>query len=343
MANKKQGVVICGAYGMENAGDDAVLAAMVAALRRLDENMPITVLARRPSLVARRFGVAAIHPLRPVRWLIAMRRAALFLSGGGSLLQDVTSRRSLWYYLAAIRAAKKRGCAVQLYGCGIGPLLREESKRKTAEILNACVDAITVRDEQSAETLRAVGVTKPRVMLAADPALSLDSASGERERCFGLALRPWPGLSAHTADIAAAVRYVYETYRLAPVFFCLGPGDRSAAEPVIAALDGVPHTVSANTKRLGRSTLVLSMRLHGLVFSLRDGAPAAGLSYDPKVSAFCGEAGYPCLPLEELTAEGLCRLMDEAAHLDAESLRAAAASLRERERANARVAAELLA
>ena len=41
-------------------------------------------------------------------------------------------------------------------------------------------------------------------------------------------------------------------------------------------------------------------------------------------------------------ARALKRLADEAAHLDAESLSAAAASLRQRERSNAGAAAELL-
>lgn len=338
----RRGAVICGAYGMDNAGDDAVLAAVVAALRRLDAGLPITVMARRPAQTAKRFGVSAVHPLRVLRWLAAMRRARIFLSGGGTLLQDVTSRRSLRYYLAAIRLAKKSGCAVQLYGCGVGPLGYESSRRKTAEILNACADAATLRDEDSLTLLRSMGVERPRLMLAADPALSLVPPRGERERRFGVVLRPWPALWLKVPELARAVRYAYETYRLEPVFFCLGPGDRAAADSVCAELADIPHTVSADARRVGRMSLVLSMRLHGLVFALSGGAPAAGLSYDPKVDAFCREAHLPCLPLDESDADGLCRLIDRAAHLDAEQLSADAEILKERERVNIAVTAELL-
>ena len=340
----RRGAVICGAYGMGNAGDDAVLAAICAALRRIDGDMPITVLARRPGETALRFGVEAVHPFAVLRWLRAMRRAALFLSGGGSLLQDVTSRRSLRYYLFTIRMARRRGCAVQLYGCGVGPLLREASRRRTAETLNACADVVTLRDEASLEALRALGVTGPRLLLAADPALSLPPSAGEPERAAGFVLREWPGVHGHIGAFAACARHVWETYRREPVFFCLAPGDRAPARAVCDRLEaeGVPCSLSVDSRRVGRMSLVLSMRLHGLVFALRDGVPAAGIGYDPKVDAFCAEAGFPCLDLGAVTGEALCALADEAVRLDGEALAAAAEKLRRRELTNGRAAAQLL-
>ena len=57
----------------------------------------------------------------------------------------------------------------------------------------------------------------------------------------------------------------------------------------------------------------------------------------------CRDAGFPCLALGSVTEESLCTLIDEAAHLDGESLSAAARRLRERERANGRAASALLA
>lgn len=341
----RRGVVICGAYGLGNAGDDAVLTAIVGQLRRIDRDMPVTVLTRRPEADARRLGVSAVHPFRVLRWLPLLRRTRLFVSGGGSLLQDVTSRRSLAFYLYAIRQAKKRGCAVQLYGCGIGPLTDSRSRRRTAQVLNECADVITLRDSGSAALLRAIGVTEPPVLLAADPALALPAASGERERTVGFVLRDWPGFARREAAFAAAARHAYHKYRLAPVFLCLAPEDRRPARAVCSRLEaeGVPCSVRADPRRMGRMGLVVSMRLHGLIFALRDGTPAAGVSYDPKVTAFCREAVLPVLALGEASAEALTALIDEAVLLDGEDLSAAAAFLRRRERVNGRAAAQLLA
>ena len=105
---------------------------------------------------------------------------------------------------------------------------------------------------------------------------------------------------------------------------------------------GVPWEISGDPDRIGGLRLVLSVRLHGLIFALREGVPAGGVSYDPKVDAFCREAGLPCLSLEAAEPESLTRLIDDALHLDGELLSAALERLRRRERINGHAAGELL-
>ena len=95
----RSGVVICGAYGHGNAGDEAILEAIIASLRELDANLPITVLSRTPEQTAKRHGVQAVHSFDLKGMKRALSGARVYLNGGGSLIQDVTSRRSLWYYL----------------------------------------------------------------------------------------------------------------------------------------------------------------------------------------------------------------------------------------------------
>jgi len=51
--------------------------------------------------------------------------------------------------------------------------------------------------------------------------------------------------------------------------------------------------------------LVVAMRLHALIFAASQAVPAVGLSYDPKVAAFCKLAGLPCLELGEVNAARL--------------------------------------
>ena len=340
----RRGAVIAGAYGMSNAGDDATLAAVAAALRRLERDMPLTVIAKRGKKAAWPVRAAGVGRLNIIGWLRAMGKAKLFLFGGGSLLQDVTSRRSLWYYLLLLRAAKAMGCATMLYGAGAGPIRDDKARDRAARYLNDYADLITARDQDTLDTLASWGVTKPRMLLGADPALSLDPAPAERERRAGFVLRSWPGLWSHVPDFAQAARYVWERYKLSPVFICLAPDDRKAAKSVAAALgNDVPCQVSPDPRRVGRMGLVLSMRLHGLVFALRDGVPAAGVSYDPKVDAFCDEAGLPMVALVDASADNLKELIDFAMHLDGEHLSASLNTLRAREQVNLSAAAELLA
>jgi polysaccharide pyruvyl transferase CsaB len=341
----RRGVVLSGAYGMDNAGDEAVLAAIVADLRSIDRLMPITVLSRKPRQTAQELSVTAYHPFFQLgRWLAALGRAKLFCSGGGTLLQDVTSRRSLWFYAFTIRSAHRRGCAVQLYGCGLGPFCHKHSAQRTARLLNRCVQAITVRDRDSLALLQNLGVTRPQISLAADPALRPVTPPVQRERRLGLVLRPWTDFSAHAEDFAAAVRYAYETYQLVPEFICLAPQDEEAAQAVTAVLeDTIPREMSHDPQRLQGAALVLSMRLHGLIFALNGKTPAAGVSYDPKVTAFCREVGFPQIAWETATAQALCRLLDDAltAALDAQA--SAVQALLQRQRVSRQVAAGLLA
>lgn len=342
MKNERRGVVICGAYGMDNAGDDAVLQSIVASLRGFDGGMPVCVMGRRPRALAARFGVAAAGRLQIVRWLRAMRQAKLFILGGGSLLQDATSRRSLWYYLIAVRLAKKMGCAVQLYGCGAGPVRHERETARCARVLNECADVICLRDEKSARTLAEWGVTRPRIVPAADSAFALAAPSGERERAIGFALRTWPAFSEKIPAFARAARYAYESYGLTPVFFAFAPGDAAAARRVTAAAGDVPCRLYSDPRGIARMSAVLSMRLHGLIFAVLGGAGAAGVSYDVKVSSFCRENALPCTLLGDVTEAGLCALIDRAVHADAEALAEKRERLRCAERANAEVAWELL-
>lgn len=64
-----------------------------------------------------------------------------------------------------------------MYGCGIGPVLREQHRKLAASVLNASVDVITLREPDSLKELQSMGVTKPEILLTADPALTLPAAS----------------------------------------------------------------------------------------------------------------------------------------------------------------------
>lgn len=342
MKNERRGVVICGAYGMDNAGDDAVLRSIVNTAREFDGEMPVCVIGRRARQTASRFGVQAAGRLQIFRWLRAMGRSKLFLLGGGSLLQDVTSRRSLWYYLALTRLAKRCGCAVMLYGSGVGPVRREREIARSARVLNECADVVCLRDAKSARTLVDWGVTVPRIVPAADPVFALPVPAAEREKCIGFALRPWPELGAKIPAFARAVRYAFEKYGLTPVFFALAPEDAAVARRVMAAAGDVPCRMRSDARELGRMSAVLSMRLHGLIFAVAGGAGCAGVSYDVKVSAFCRENGLPCSLLGDVTAQTLCTLIDRAVHADVEALGERRERLRRAERANAEVMWELL-
>ena len=233
---KKSGVLICGAYGKGNAGDDAILKAILAQLKAIDRDMPIYVMSHDPAQTRLCYHVGSVHVFDPFAFWPLMRKAKLFVSGGGSLIQNETSTRSLNYYLTTIRMAHAAGCRVMMYGCGIGPVSGEANRRHTARILNRCVDRITLREDLSRRELADMGVTKPKITVTADPALLLQPASGGAVDSYFLSndldpdgkyamfvLRPWKNLSQHLQAIVDTADYVNKTYGLTPVFVALEP------------------------------------------------------------------------------------------------------------------------
>ena len=364
-ARGRSGVVICGAYGMGNSGDEAILDAIVAEMRAIDPLMPLTVMTRDPAGASARLGLTAVHTFNFPRFLAVMRRRALYINGGGSLIQDVTSRRSLWYYLFTLRAAKRLGCKVMMYGCGIGPVKRPGGVERTRRVLNSCVDAITLREPDSIEELARFGVTKPEIILASDPALTLPSAPAEevdaaleaagaapggKYICF--ALRLWPGFGEKAGVFAAAARHAHAAYGLTPVFLPINHLDDGQAAALVAEkLGDTPHVLLPGPMSsalviglMSRMQVVVSMRLHGLIFAAGQGVPLIGVSYDPKVTAFlrCVDAG--CVPLEGLEEGELCRLIDGAAARsgDAAALEENVRKLRAIEHRSMETAARLL-
>ena len=361
----RDGVVICGAYGRGNAGDDAILEAILQEMRAIDPDMPITVLTKDPKATRLTYRVRTAGRMDVLTWKKAMRHAGLYINGGGSLIQDVTSRRSLWFYLHNIQAAHKAGCKVQMYGCGIGPVLREQHRKLAASVLNANVDVITLREPDSLKELQSMGVTKPEILLTADPALTLPAASEDeidsvllragipphgKYLCF--ALRNWKGFEDKAPLFAQAAKYAYETYGLTPVFAAVEKHlDPVAGRLAAAGLD-IPHYFlddagSAGTiiGALSRMQAVVSMRLHALIFAAGQGIPLAGVVYDPKVSAFLRYIGQEnFLDLDALTADALKAMIDRmvSSPISPEEQAAAVQKLRQIEQVNVDTARRLL-
>ena len=362
--NERESIVICGAYGRGNAGDDAILEAIVQEMRALDPERTICVMSRRPKETRLVYRTNAIYTFNVFSVLRRFRRAALYINGGGSLMQDVTSTRSIWYYCYTLRAAKKRGCKVMMYGCGIGPINRAGNRKMAARTIDRSVDRITLRDDNSRAQLEQMGVTHPDIRVSADPTIILSPAPHEvvnlaleqsgidpEGRYIGFGLRHWKGLDAALPEIAAAAEYAYEKHGLIPVFVPIEfPSDLTPAERVGALLRCPWHAVRTRQPIevtigiLARMQAVVGIRLHSLMFSAGQGVPVVGMSYDIKVDGFLKYIGSrTCLQLRSVKAADLCRLIDECVSgaLD-EEVRRTARMLREREHENVRGAAALL-
>ncbi len=332
--HRRDGVLICGAYGKGNAGDDSILEAILQQMRRIDRDIPIHVLSRNPKETKLRYRIGAVHTFDVPKFLSIMGKTKLYINGGGSLIQDVTSTRSLQYYLSSIALAKLRGNKVLMYGCGIGPV-SQKNRKAAGKTIDRYADVITLRDPNSAKALEELGVKKPEIRITADPALLLDGASEDKCTSFMLSqglkpgekyvmfvLRPWKGLEDKWKLFAAEAERLYKDHGLTPVFFALEPNrdlpvSREAAKLVQCPCHVIPapHDGHLIVGLMGRMEAVISMRLHALIFAAGLGVPLVGVVYDPKVSGFLdylGQTRY--VNLNELNAEALASMTEDALH-----------------------------
>jgi polysaccharide pyruvyl transferase CsaB len=279
------------------------------ALRSVAADRHLAVLSADPGATRAEYGVQSVArtDMASVRRLLA--ESDLFISGGGSLLQDVTSLRSLAYYLGIIRLALAARTPVMLYAQGIGPLRRRLARTLTRVIANR-VAYITVRDRESAETLRRIGVCRPPVEVTADPAFALPVTTCSRERLtaaglptdrplVGLGLRPWREGAPGTADLARLVGRIHSVSGLEALLIPMqAPGDALLARRIAEAVPGgVAHVPSAplgtadTLEVIGALRALAAMRLHALIFGAMQGVPIVSLSYDPKVTSLMEDLG----------------------------------------------------
>lgn len=325
-------VLVSGYYGFGNTGDEAILAAIVESLKKLNSNIQITALSADPDITTKLHGIFSVKRTSPLHILKEIAGADLVISGGGGLLQDVTSSRSIPYYLFIVYMAKKMGKKVMFYANGVGPVFRDINKRLIRLVGNT-VDLITVRDEHSKKELENLGVKNPPLVVTADPAFVLEPVKDEEgfsilneNKIFlddsrikvGISLRPW-NLGKSREIIAGACDYLAKTVNADIVFLPMQfPKDYNESLEVMKLMKSKADILEKpmDPRELlwlsGKMDLIFGMRLHALIFGAMMGVPLVGLIYDPKVEHFLARVNQPSAGRPgELDLIKLCHLLEE--------------------------------
>ena len=326
-------ILISGYYGFANAGDEAMLTAIVDALRQEKPEVKITVMSGNPRVTAERHQVEAVPRFDILQVLKAMAKTDLLLSGGGSLLQDVTSTKSLFYYLSILALAKLMGKKVVLFAQGIGPINSPLARRLTGYICRKA-DIITVRDDGSFEELKTMGLDSEKIIITADAVFSLPTGQKEVGRAIlqkynlgakpliGFALRHWPGEGRFEQEFAQAAVLLAKKYAAQIVFLPLQfPADEEVSKAVqvlmgeqasVACVLPQSFTTEEYLAIISNLQLLIGMRLHALVFAALNNVPFLGVSYDPKVDRFVtAMEGKVTGDVEHITALGITQAAEQ--------------------------------
>jgi polysaccharide pyruvyl transferase CsaB len=374
--------LLSGYYGYHNAGDEAVLAAMLEHLRAAaPSGTRFTITSGDPAATVALHGdgqLAAIARQNPRALLAAIRACDVFISGGGSLLQDVTSLRNVAYYTGLLRLAQLARKPTMFYAQGVGPL-RHPISRRLARAAVAHARVITVRDNASRDLLQKIGVGRP-IEITADPVWGLEAggwrleAGGKHPRSAAaraeavenrspfpasslqppasiwlLALRSWPGAEeaqtrAQSTRLVAAARAAAREANATLRFLPLQPErDRPWMEAGGARAEEIVDVAGWHPRRFveeaARCDLMIGIRLHALIFAASQSTPCVAINYDPKVEALAHQIGAPLLhDLSDAELSKLPQAIAAARPLSREKLD----ELQAKARRNAELAAGLL-
>lgn len=295
-------IVVSGYHGMGNTGDEAVLASFLQGLDELLPEAEVVVLSGDPGATERVYRVHAVPRMRLDSIARAIRGSDLLVSGGGSLLQDVTGWRSVPYYTGIMGMAGAMGVPVSVYAQGLGPLRSGLSRLLVRAALKRA-SVISLRDAESMALLQSIGVAGPGAHLVADPAFALTPLDSNHARRIAqyqdavvFALRPWDVGRDVTQEYADCARKVRAELGADVVFAAFQP---SSDWPMVQRIASLCSATAVNLDMhprealgvIAKAQLVVGMRLHALIFAASVGVPAVAIEYDPKVRALCERVG----------------------------------------------------
>ncbi|NLO22415.1 MAG: polysaccharide pyruvyl transferase CsaB [Syntrophomonadaceae bacterium] len=308
-------IALSGYYGFDNAGDEALLSAICRSIQQLEPQAEFVIFSGFPERTTQMHGLRAVNRMNPWQLIRELLTSNLLISGGGSLLQDVTGPRSLPYYISIVALAKTLGKPVIFYAQGIGPINRNFSKWLMRIIANK-VDLITLRDEDSLLLLQELGINRPPIKLTADPVFALEPSGSdllktaniikelglEPQKLVGVSVRPWSALEGYQPNLARVLdALVQKGYQV--IFIPMDYArDWPESQRVLALMEEKGHIVQQHLSSmehlalLSGFDLLVGMRLHSLIFAANRGVPFAGIAYDPKIVAFLKSFGLNPLP-----------------------------------------------
>lgn len=222
--------------------------------------------------------------------------------------------------------AKRRGKALGCYNIGAGPVHTQRGREMLRDIIEL-MDFVSVRDRDSLDLLREIGVKNPNVIVTADAAIGVPGSDPGRvdsilER-LGLSTDPdilainvnaylntWSGLdqralsrSEFASTYAAALDQVVQELKVPILFVCTQHHDVSITNEVRAAMKVPAKTALISNVEyshhdlkgvLGRVSLLFAMRLHASVLGSSALAPSIALGFQKKVNSY-----YDCLGLSD--------------------------------------------
>ena len=253
-------VLLAGAFGQRNPGDEALLAAFVEALG----DRPLAATTSDPVQTESEHGIDAVHARDPRAVARAVGRAQGVVFAGGTIFKTLhprSGRRPLELLrnsLGVCAAARAAGVPLALAGVGAAPLATRRARALARGVVNRA-DLLILRDAESARLLAETGAASP-FRVGADASWArveppaAPTARGDAVIVALSHLAGGPGLAARLALVLTPLQRAGLRLRLQP-WQVLGDGAdddlalaRAVAEPSAGTCRDRPATGDARRR-----------------------------------------------------------------------------------------------
>lgn len=295
--------VLSGYFGFKNFGDEAILNVIINKLRQNDAD--ITVITSDIQYTKEKFNdVNCVYTFDIKRIVQSIQNTDYLISGGGSLLQDTTSLKSLIYYLFVIFTAILFKKSVLIFAQGIGPINSTIGKFFTKMLLKRC-KYISVRDNISQELLKSWGISSE---LVPDPIFSSYIQDTKKENILAIQLRNFKTMNKNfIMKLAKTVTDKFSTKEIHIYSF-----QDSIDYEICKTFENTLKNINPEIKTklhynqsnediisgIAKAQYLIAMRFHAIIIGLLSGAKTFAINYDIKVEKLAQEFNLPFVTLE---------------------------------------------
>ena len=321
--------VLAGYFGFGNFGDEAILKYAVDILRYYYKEAEIEIITQSPNLAKKNLGLAGIKRFDFKSINSAIKNSDCLIFPGGSVLQDVTSVKSILYYLFLIFLGLFYKKKVIMLSQGIGPINNTFAKKLTCKILKK-VSFISVRDKRSYDLLNKNSIPceltadllwaftqKQEAEKASPPTVFGEIPHVIEKQKVGLQIRNWDNLTNENLEVIA--KCVFKAFPKLEFDYKLICLQKSSDEEILIKLGEImhnlqpkaklelciPENITQSVELLQSMNYLLAMRFHAGLCAINAEKPLLMLSYDPKTEEFCKELGLEFLDIQEINEENL--------------------------------------
>ncbi len=290
--------LVSGYIGFDNFGDEAIASVLVGYLKEINAEK-ITLISSNPEKTSAIYNVDSV---KMFNFFKAVYESDVLISGGGSLLQDITSLKSLLYYLSIIMLALVLDKKVVIFAQGFTPFRTKIGEILTKFVLKHC-HLVSVRDIESQKMLEKMGIFSE---LVTDPVYGIKIPKLEKSG-IGIQLRNFPTLNdSFLDDLAENIKKNFREKNV-KLFSLQDSIDMNVLKNFSNKLTqkGVNNFICHNLStielinEISSLEYLIGMRFHSSLVAAMAGVKILGINYDKKVETLAKNIGFPILEMNE--------------------------------------------